>query len=368
MEAMVRRTGGEHQVMYTDMKRPTASDTLHAIDLRSDTVTRPDAAMRAAMAEAVVGDDVYGEDPTVNRLEAAVAELLGKPAAVFLSSGTQSNLAAVLAHCARGEEIVVGDAYHIYRDEAAGASVLGGVALFPIPTQVDGSLDPQDIADAVKPDDPHCTVTRLLAIENTVGGRPVPLATMQAMVQTARDAGLSVHLDGARLMNAATALELAPACLAETADSVSLCLSKGLGAPVGSVLAGEAAFIARARRHRKILGGAMRQAGVLAAAGLHALAHNRARLVDDHHRAEMLQAALAHLPATAPVRRETNMVYFSPAPEAHGPLIAFLAERGIVVGGQKPAMRLVLHRDIDDTALDAAIAGFRAFYGAAATG
>lgn len=352
--------------MYTSMTRASASGTQTPIDLRSDTVTRPDATMRAAMAEAVVGDDVYGDDPTVNRLEAAVAELLGKPAALFLPSGTQSNLAAVLAHCARGEEIVVGDAYHIYRDEAAGASVLGGVAFFPIPTQVDGSLHPQDIADAVKPDDPHCAVTRLLAMENTVGGQPVPLAIMQAMAQTGRDSGLRVHLDGARLMNAAIALGLAPARLAETADSVSLCLSKGLGAPVGSVLAGEAAFIARARRYRKLLGGAMRQAGVLAAAGLHALTHNRARLADDHRRAEALRAALAELPAATPVRRATNMVYFTPEPKDHGPLIAFLAERGILVGGQKPAMRLVLHRDIDDTVLDFAIAGFRAFYGVAA--
>lgn len=329
-------------------------------DLRSDTVTRPDAAMRRVMAAAEVGDDVYGDDPEVNRLQAELAGMLGKEAGIFLPSGTQSNLVAIMAHCARGESAIVGASYHVFRHEAAGASVLGSVALHPVPLMASGGLAPEAIRAAVEPDDPHHTVSRLLCLENTTGGAAVPLDEMRAAAAAARGAGLSVHLDGARFFNAVTALGCSPVDLAGIADTVSVCLSKGLGAPVGSVLVGPAELIARARRHRKILGGGMRQAGVLAAAGRHALAHNIAGLAEDHRRAERLAAALAPLGA---VRRATNMVFFTPTRGDAARLRADLARRGVLIGGGAPELRLVLHRDIDDAALDLAIAAFRDHFG-----
>ncbi|MEM7642535.1 MAG: GntG family PLP-dependent aldolase, partial [Pseudomonadota bacterium] len=251
-----------------------ASAPAGAVDLRSDTVTRPGAAMRAAMAEAVVGDDVYGDDPTVARLEAEVAARFGFEAALLLPSGTQSNLIAVMCHCGRGEEVLVGRGYHVDCAEARGTSVLGGIAVEPLALRDDQGIDPAVIAAAVKPDDVHYPVTRLLSLENSVGGRVVPLAVQAAAVAEARQHGLAVHLDGARVFNACVALDVAPAEMAAGVDSVSVCLSKGLGAPAGSVLAGSADLIARARRWRKILGGGMRQVGVIAAAGLHALEHH----------------------------------------------------------------------------------------------
>jgi threonine aldolase len=317
--------------------------------------------MRAAMAKAVTGDDVYGEDPEVNRLEATLAALLGKEAGLFVASGTQSNLSAILAHCARGEEVLVGQPYHVCSAEAAGASVLGGVALHPLPTGPMGEIAAAAVTAAVKPDDPHFPVTRLLSLENTVSGQAIPLETLRAAAGAGREAGLSVHLDGARFFNAITALGCPPEELAALADTVSVCLSKGLGSPAGSVLVGPADLVARARRTRKMLGGGMRQAGVLAAAGLHALEHHVERLAEDHARAERLAGELAALEA-GDVSHATNMVFFTPAPEDGGPLRAYLAERGIVVGAPAPALRLVTHLDVDGAALEAAIEGFRGFY------
>ncbi len=331
-------------------------------DLRSDTVTRPDAEMRRAMAEAEVGDDVYGEDPEVNLLEAELAERLGKEAGLFLPSGTMSNLAAMLAHCARGDEAIVGAGYHVFLHEARGASVLGGIALSPVPLTDSGGVAAEAVAGAVQPDDPHCPVSRLLCLENTTGGRAVSLAETRAAADAARDAGLAVHLDGARFFNAVTALSCTPEDLAGLADSASVCLSKGLGAPAGSVLVGPSELIDRARRLRKMLGGGMRQAGVLAAAGRHALARNVAGLADDHRRAEALAAALAALGAGS-VQQATNMVFFTPEAGAGAPLSAALAELGVIVSPQAPTMRLVLHRDIDDIALDLAMDAFRAHFG-----
>lgn len=340
-------------------RRPIA-DAL--CDLRSDTVTRPDAAMRRAMAEAEVGDDVLGEDPETNRLEAELADLLAKEAGLFLPSGTQSNLSAILAHCGRGEEVIVGQGYHVFANEASGASVLGGVAFHPVPHRDDGSLAPATVRKAVRPDDSHYPVSRLLSLENTVHGSAIPLAAMAAAAGAARQAGLVVHLDGARFFNATTELGCKPEDLAGIADTVSVCLSKGLGAPAGSVLVGPTDVIARARRLRKMLGGGMRQAGVLAAAGRHALRHNRAALTNDHARAERLAAALLALGA-GEVRRATNMVFFSPTVIEPTVLADEMAGRGVRIAAQSPAIRLVLHRDIGDAALDHAIAAFRACLG-----
>ena len=249
-------------------------------DFRSDTVTRPSAAMRQAMASAEVGDDVYRDDPTVQALEARGAEMLGKPAAVFFPSGTQSNLAALMTHCGRGDEYLVGQQAHCYRWEAGGAAVLGSIQPQPITNQPDGSLNLADIEAEVKSDDPHFARTRLLALENTIGGRVLNVDYMVAATDLARKHGLACHLDGARVFNAATALNRSPAELAAPFDTISACLSKGLGAPVGSLLIGDEVSVARARHIRKMLGGGMRQVGVLAAAGLYALNHNVARLAD----------------------------------------------------------------------------------------
>jgi len=332
------------------------------VDLRSDTVTKPDAAMRAAMAAAEVGDDVYGEDPTVKALEAAVARLLGKEAALFVTSGTQGNLAALLAHCGRGDEYLVGDRYHSFTSEAGGAAALGGIVPFPLPTDPRGGLDPAELDAAVKPSDAHYPITRLVCLENTVGGFAQAPERMAALAAAARRHGLKVHLDGARLLNAAVSQGLAPADLAAPVDSVSLCLSKGLGAPVGSVLAGDAAFIARAHRARKILGGALRQAGVLAAAGLYALAHNVERLAEDHARAARLAEGLRGLPGIAVTPTGTNMVFLTLAPERHAAFVAHLAAQGILVGGRAPRLRLVTHLDVDDAGIERTIAAARGFF------
>jgi threonine aldolase len=302
-----------------------------AIDLRSDTVTRPDAAMREAMARAEVGDDVYGDDPTVNALEASAAALLGKEAAVFCTSGTQANLCAMLSHCQRGEEVIAGRGYHVLAAEAGGCAALGGIVPCAIPVGPDGGLDPKDIAEAVKPDDPHHPISRLLSLENTMGGRVQTLERLRTAAATARNHGLSVHLDGARLMNAAVALGIDAKDLAACADTVTLCLSKGLGAPAGTVLAGPAALIARARRQRKLLGGAMRQAGVLAACGLHALEHNVARLADDHANARRLAEGLADLPGfTVDLDGcQTNMVFVDLPEDRWQAIQAQVAQAGV---------------------------------------
>lgn len=325
-------------------------------DLRSDTVTQPCTAMRAAMAAAEVGDDVYGDDPTVNRLEAELAARLGKDAGLFVPSGTQSNLLAILAHCGRGEEVIAGESYHVIRYEASGASVLGGVPLHAVSVANDGALESTDITAAIKEDDNHHAVSRLLSLENTNYGKAVPLPRMQAAIDAGRDAGLNLHLDGARFFNAITALGCTETDLAGPFDTVSVCLSKGLGAPIGSVLVGPNDLIAQARRMRKMLGGGMRQAGILAAAGLFALEHNVSRLADDHARAEALASHLRAL-EIGDVSQATNMVFLTPRP---GIDLSILAKQGLPLSAIEPTMRMVLHRDIDDAAFTATLRAFDA--------
>lgn len=342
--------------------RPMTGDA-DVVDLRSDTVTRPCAEMRAAMAEAAVGDDVYGEDPTVAALETALAARLGKAAAALFPTGTQSNLAALLAQCGRGAEFLVGDRYHTYVYEAGGAAVFGGVVPCALPCAEDGSVSAARVEAAVKPDDPHYPVTRLLALENTVWGRALPLSALEAPAEAARAHGLRVHLDGARFFNATTALGVAETALAGVADTVSVCLSKGLGAPIGSVLVGDAETIGAARRLRKALGGGMRQAGVAAAAGLFALERTVARLSEDHARAETLRAAIDGVDGLrAPAHPGmTNMAFVTPEDGDCDGLRAHMAERGVRLGGGGPTIRLVLHRDVDDAGLDRAIEAFRRY-------
>lgn len=285
------------------------------IDLRSDTVTKPTAAMREAMAAAEVGDDVYGEDPTVNQLEAIVAEMLGMEAAVFVASGTMGNLISVLSHCGRGDEMILGDYAHIFRAEQGGAAALGGVHPHTVRNQPDGTLDLDEVAAAIRADDPHNPITRLICLENTqnfCGGRVLSAEYMDAAGELAHERGLKLHVDGARLWNAAVALNVSPARLVKAADSVSVCLSKGLGAPVGSVVAGSAEFVEQARRNRKVVGGSMRQAGVLAAAGIVAVTEMVERLADDHANAKALAEGLAQLEGIEvdPSTVETNIVFF----------------------------------------------------------
>ena len=285
------------------------------IDLRSDTVTQPTEAMRKAIAAAPVGDDVYGEDPTVNRLEAIAAELLGKEAAVLVSSGTMGNLASVLSHCGRGDEMIVGDQAHIFMSEQGGAAALGGVHPRPVPTAPDGTLDLATVEASIRADDEHYPRTRLLTIENThnrSGGRTLSVDYMDAAGALAHKHGLKLHVDGARLWNAAVALNVAPARLLQEVDSASLCLSKGLGAPIGSVIVGDAEFIGRARRMRKILGGGTRQAGIIAAAGIVAIMEMVERLADDHANAHKLARGISQLDGIIidPNVVETDIVIF----------------------------------------------------------
>ncbi|WP_140909757.1 low-specificity L-threonine aldolase [Cognatiluteimonas lumbrici] len=329
------------------------------IDLRSDTVTRPDAAMRAAMAAAEVGDDVYGDDPTVNALQARLARDLGFEAGLFLPSGTQSNLVALMAHCARGDEYIVGMDAHTYKYEGGGAAVLGSIQPQPIPQAVDGTLPLDAVERAIKPVDPHFARTRLLCLENTWHGRPLPLDYLARARALCGRHGLGMHLDGARLYNAAVADGVPAREIARHFDSVSVCLSKGLGAPVGSVLVGSDALVSVARRWRKVTGGGMRQAGLLAAAGLHALDHNVERLAEDHARAACLAKALATLPDVANVEQHTNMVFVD-VPPATLPRLRERAEshRVRLSIGDTPRLRLVLHLDVPDDALDRVVAVF----------
>ncbi len=301
------------------------------IDLRSDTVTWPTVEMRKAMAEAAVGDDVYGEDPTVNQLEAEAAHRLGKEAGLFVSSGTMGNLVAVLAHCGRGDEAIVGDKAHTFLYEAGGMAALGGVQPRTVPVQPDGTLPLGAIRAAIRGNDVHFPRTRLVALENTqgtVGGIPIPMAYIEDVGALADSYDIPLHIDGARIFNAAAALGCDVADLVAAADSITFCLSKGLCAPVGSVLVGSRDFISRARRARKILGGGMRQAGVLAAAGLIALREMTGRLGDDHANARLLAEGLSELPQIEIDldRVQTNMVFFRLRDDA-GVTAPELAER-----------------------------------------
>jgi len=330
------------------------------VDLRSDTVTRPSAGMRRAMEAAELGDDVFGDDPTVNRLQATAAALLGAQAGLFFPSGTQSNLAALMSHCARGDEVILGQEAHTYRYEAGGGAVLGSIQPQPLANRPDGTIDLAEVEAAIKPDDAHFARSRLLALENTIGGRVLPLAYHQAAVALARRRGLATHLDGARVFNAAAKLGVPAKALCEGFDTVSVCLSKGLGTPAGTVLVGTAALIEHARRMRKMLGGAMRQSGILAAAGLYALEHNVARLSEDHHNAARLATGLAALglEADAP---QTNMVFVKIPQERVAALGAHLAQSGVVaLSGAR--MRLVTHLDVDADGIEQALKAFGAFF------
>ncbi len=332
------------------------------IDLRSDTVTQPTPAMREAMLRAEVGDDVYGEDPTVNALQARLASDLGFEAGLFVPSGTQGNLLALMSHCQRGDEYLVGMDAHTYKYEGGGGAVLGSIQPQPIPHAADGTLPLDMVARMIKPIDPHFARTRLLCLENTWHGRPLPLDYLRAARALCDRHGLALHLDGARLYNAAVAGGVPAREVARHFDSVSVCFSKGLGAPVGSVLVGTRALIDSARRWRKVAGGGMRQAGILAAACLHALDHHVDRLAEDHARATRLADALRDLPGLAVTGQHTNMVFIEVPVER---LAAFRARmeaaRLRLSIGYLPSIRMVLHLDVDDAALERAVIALRAF-------
>lgn len=331
------------------------------IDLRSDTVTRPSQAMLAAMTRAETGDDVWGDDPTVLRLQARVAEEAGKEAGLFFPSGTQSNLAALMAHCARGDEYLVGQAAHTYRYEGGGAAVLGSIQPQPLENAGDGTISLERIAAAIKPVDDHFARTRLLALENTIGGKVLPAAYVAEATQFAHSWELSTHLDGARVFNAAVASNQPLKALTEGFDSVSICFSKGLGAPVGSVLVGSKALIDVAHRWRKVLGGGMRQSGVLAAACLYALDHNVARLADDHANAARLAAGLAQIDEVKVTSQATNMV-FAQFPQVDcAPLEAWLKERGILTQ-MVYASRFVTHLDLSAADIDTFVAAVKGYF------
>jgi threonine aldolase len=306
--------------------------------------------MRRAMAEAEVGDDVFGDDPTVNRLQERAAEIFGFEQSLFFPTGTQSNLAALMSHCQRGDEVLVGMEAHTYRYEAGGGAVLGSIQPQAIVNRPDGTLDLAEVEAAIMPDDPHFARTRLLALENTITGRVIPRRYFDEALALAKRRGLATHLDGARICNAAVKLGMPVKELCRGFDSVSACLSLGLGSPAGTMLMGSKDFIGRARRARKILGGVMRQAGILAAAGLYALEHNIERLAEDHANAERLARGIgAELP-------QSNMVFVQSAPG----LVEHLAQHGVIV---LPAarLRLVTHLDVDAAGIDRAIAAFRSF-------
>ncbi|MGB7873087.1 MAG: low-specificity L-threonine aldolase [Anaerolineales bacterium] len=337
------------------------------IDLRSDTVTKPTPEMREAMANAEVGDDVYGDDPTVNRLQELAAEMTGHEAALLVASGTMGNLAAVLAHCQRGDEVILGKDAHTYRYEAGGISVLGGVHSCQLPNQPDGSIKLDDIEGAIRSDDPHQPITRLIALENThnrCGGTVQSVEYTRQVAEFAHTRGLKVHLDGARVFNAAAALGVPVKDVTGSVDSVTFCLSKGLSAPVGSVLCGSEKFIQQAHRARKILGGGMRQAGVLAAAGIVALEKMVSRLREDHVRARTLAEGLSEkrglvLDAGTPA---TNMVFMNLAediPMSANEVAEEMKKHGVLIGvAGARRFRLVTHCWIDDAGVERAVNAF----------
>ena len=342
------------------------------VDLRSDTVTQPTPAMRAAMQAAALGDDVFAGDPSVNALQDKIAAMLGFEAALFVPTGTQSNLCAILSHCQRGDEYIVGQMAHCYRWEGGGAAVFGSVQPQPLTHQADGSLSLADIESAIKPDDAHFARTRLLALENTLGGKLLPLAYVQAATNLAKAHGLSRHLDGARLFNAAVAqaaqvggdAQTQARRIAQCFDSVSVCFSKGLGAPIGSALCGSTAFIARAHRIRKMAGGGMRQAGGLAAAASHALDHHIDRLADDHALAKRLADGLAGIEGLQVEAPQTNILFVDltgAVKASAAALLQHLADHGIQATGLY-RLRFVTHLDVDAAGVDHAVAVIRQFF------
>ena len=344
------------------------------VDLRSDTVTQPTAAMRAAMQAAPLGDDVFGDDPSVNALQEKIAAMLGFEAALFVPTGTQSNLCAILSHCQRGDEYIVGQQAHCYRWEGGGAAVFGSVQPQPLNHQADGTLALADIEAAIKPDDAHFARTRLLALENTLGGKLLPFGYLQQATQLARAKGLSRHLDGARLFNAAVAqaaqtggdAQTEARRIAQCFDSVSVCFSKGLGAPVGSALCGSREFIARAHRIRKMAGGGMRQAGMLAAAASHALDHHIERLAQDHALARRLADGLAGIEGLQVEAPQTNILFVDltgAARDKSAALLKHLADHGIQATGLY-RLRFVTHLDVDAAGVDRAATVIRQFFNA----
>jgi threonine aldolase len=342
------------------------------VDLRSDTVTQPTPGMRAAMAAAPLGDDVFGDDPSVNTLQEKIAGMLGFEAALFVPTGTQSNLCGVLAHCQRGDEYIVGQMQHCYRWEGGGAAVFGSVQPQPLDHQPDGSLALADIEAAIKPDDPHFARTRLLALENTLGGKVLPFDYLEQATALARRKGLATHLDGARLFNAAVAQAARTGSdarsearrIAGLFDTVSVCFSKGLGAPVGSALCGTKELIARARRIRKMAGGAMRQSGLLAAAASYALDQQVDRLAEDHALARRLAEGLAGIEGVRVETPDTNILFVDlvgPARERSGELVPHLAQQGVLATGLY-RLRFVTHLDVDAAGVDRAVAAIRSFF------
>ncbi|MCA1793745.1 MAG: low-specificity L-threonine aldolase [Desulfotignum sp.] len=332
------------------------------IDLRSDTVTRPTPQMLEAMMAAPVGDDVYGEDPTVNQLEQTAARMTGMEAGLFCASGTQTNLVALLSHCQRGEEYIVGQTAHTYKYEAGGGAVLGSIQPQPLDFAPDGTLDLATVERFIKPDDFHFARTRLFCLENTQAGKVLPMAYLKEARSLADRHGLGFHLDGARVFNAAVKLGIDLKEITTLFDSVSCCLSKGLGTPVGSVLCGSKDFIAKARRWRKMVGGGMRQAGILAAAGLYALSHNIDRLAQDHANAVRLAEGLSGIDAIHIDEKtlQTNMVLADINADMQA-LVDHLAGQGIRISPGSP-VRLVTHLDIDAEDIGRAVAGFRSFF------
>lgn len=333
------------------------------IDLRSDTVTRPSQAMLEAMIKAPVGDDVYGEDPTVIALEKLASEMLGKEAAIFTPSGTQSNLIGLLSHCQRGDEYIVGQHAHTFKYEAGGAAVLGSIQPQPLDFEQDGTLDLEKVARAIKPDDFHFAKTKLLCLENTHNGIALPNQYLSSLKSFSSKHSLALHLDGARLFNAAVKTKIPAREIAASFDSISICLSKGLGAPVGSLLVASHSIVHHARRWRKMVGGGMRQAGILAEAGIYALNNNIERLTEDHENAVLLANGLReiHEIAVEHTTKQTNMIFIEVDKEVGKKLPAFLATKGIVISGGS-RIRLVTHMDISEQDTLKIISAFKDFH------
>ena len=338
---------------------------MKTIDLRSDTVTKPSKAMLDAMMCAPVGDDVYGEDPTVIKLEAMIAERAGMEAAIFAPSGTQTNLMGIMSHCERGDEYIVGQTAHTYLWEGGGAAVLGSVQPQPLDFADNGTLPLKKVALAIKPIDDHLVRTKLLCLENTTNGKVLPLSYLKEASSLAKENALALHLDGARAFNAAVALDVELHTISQHFDSISIFFTKGLGAPIGSVLCGNKEFIKRARRWRKVLGGGMRQAGILAAACIYALEHNVARLKQDHENAKKLAERLSEINeiTVAPNTLHTNMLYIE-TPQNYDALQPYLAQKGIVLPkapNKHGLIRLVTHLDISESDIDLIISEVKSF-------
>lgn len=341
----------------------TKDCTVRITDLRSDTVTKPCNDMRNAMHKADVGDDVFSEDPTVNQLEEMGADILGFESAIFACSGTQTNLLALLSHCQRGDEYIVGQQAHTYKYEGGGAAVLGSIQPQPIEFEADATLDLTKVKSYIKPDNFHFAKTRLLCLENSQGGKALPMDYLAKAATFAKDEGLGLHLDGARIFNAAIKHDVAVTTISTHFDSVSVCLSKGLGAPVGSLLCGTRELIAEARRWRKMLGGGMRQAGIVAAAGIYALQYNTQRLAEDHDNAARLAMGLKEIDQIEVDFHEaqTNMVYAT-FPSESVPLLAeFLLQKGILVSSGE-TVRLVTHLDITTADIVQVVTAYKEFF------